>query len=86
MSVRCGIDLGTTYSAISRFDDFNNRVETIDLESADGAKIVRSVVYYPGGGAPPVVGDTAWNAARRFPEQVYCRDQTRDGGELPACC
>ncbi len=70
MPVRCGIDLGTTYSAISWYDGFNNRVDTIDLESADGAKILRSVVYYPGGGHPPVVGDAAWNAARQAPDRV----------------
>jgi molecular chaperone DnaK len=69
MGVRCGIDLGTTYSAISWYDTYNTRVDTIDLESADGAKTVRSVVYYPAGG-PTVVGDAAWNAARQFPERV----------------
>jgi molecular chaperone DnaK len=69
MGVRCGIDLGTTYSAISWYDAYNNRVDTIDLESADGAKIIRSVVYYQQGG-PPVVGETAWNAARQSPERV----------------
>jgi molecular chaperone DnaK (HSP70) len=70
MAVRCGIDLGTTYSAISWYDGYNNRVDTIDLESADGAKMIRSVVYYPGGGDAPVVGDTAWNAARQAPDRV----------------
>jgi len=69
MGVRCGIDLGTTYSAISWYDSYNTRVDTIDLESADGAKTIRSVIYYPAGG-PPVVGDAAWNAARQFPERV----------------
>jgi molecular chaperone DnaK len=70
MSVRCGIDLGTTYSSISWFDPYNNRVDTIDLETADGAKVLRSVVYYPGGGNPVVVGETAWNARQQFPERV----------------
>lgn len=70
MAVRCGIDLGTTYTAISWFDVDNNRVDTIDLESADGAKVLRSVVYYPADGQPPVVGDTAWNVARQTPERV----------------
>jgi molecular chaperone DnaK len=45
-------------------------VDTIDLESADGLKVMRSVVYYPGPGQAPVVGDTAWNAGRQFPERV----------------
>src|ERR1051326_1238075 len=70
MAVRCGIDLGTTYSSISWFNSYNNRVETVDLEPADGLKIVRSVVYYPEGGQPVVVGNTAWNAAKQFPDRV----------------
>src|SRR5208282_2225541 len=70
MSVRCGIDLGTTYSSISWYDPYNNRVDTIQLNSADGAPIIRSVVYYPGSGQPPVIGDTAWNAARNVPDRV----------------
>ena len=65
-----GIDLGTCYSSVSWFDTFNNRVETIDLESADGSKSVRSVVYYPGDGKPVVIGETAWNAAKQFPDRV----------------
>lgn len=72
MAVRCGIDLGTTYSSVSYFDTYNNnnRVDTVDLETADGSNIIRSVVYYPGGGQPPVVGETAWNAAKQWPERV----------------
>jgi molecular chaperone DnaK len=70
MALRCGIDLGTTFSAISWYDGYNHRVETIDLNSADGAKVIRSVVYYPGPGQPPVVGETAWNAAGQFPDRV----------------
>ncbi len=66
----CGIDLGTTYSAISWYDVDNDRVNTIELvNAADGQPIIRSVVYYPSGEAP-VVGDTAWNAARQHPERV----------------
>jgi molecular chaperone DnaK len=70
MAIRCGIDLGTTYSAISWYDTFNNRVVTADLESANGERILRSVVYYPGSGEPPVVGEAAWNAARHFRDRV----------------
>jgi molecular chaperone DnaK len=70
MAVHCGIDLGTTYSSISWFDSYNNRVDVVDLETADGQKIVRSVVYYPEGGQPPVVGNTAWNASKQFPDRV----------------
>jgi molecular chaperone DnaK len=70
MAVRGGIDLGTTYSSISWYDAYNNRADTIDLETADGAKVLRSVVYYPGPGQTPVVGDTAWNAKRQFPDRA----------------
>ncbi len=70
MAVRCGIDLGTTYSSISWFDSYNNRVDTIDLEAADQAKVIRSVVYYPDGDQSPVVGPTAWNMARQAPDRV----------------
>lgn len=65
-----GIDLGTTYSSISWFDEDNWRVVTIELvNAADGQKIIRSVVYFPQGGAP-VVGETAWNVARAHPDRV----------------
>jgi molecular chaperone DnaK len=71
MAKRCGIDLGTTYSSISCYDGTNQRVVTVPLGTmADGQPIIRSVVYYPGNNQPPVVGDTAWNAARQFPERV----------------
>jgi len=71
MSERYGIDLGTTYSAISMFDRYNNRVTTADLSMiSDGNRVVRSVVYYPGPGQEPVVGEAAWNAYHMTPERV----------------
>jgi molecular chaperone DnaK len=70
MPVRAGIDLGTTYSAVSWFDVLNNRVDTINLDSADGERMIRSVVFYPGPGQPPVVGEPAWNSARIAPERL----------------
>ena len=70
MALRGGMDLGTTYSAVSYYDPNDSRVETIDLDTADGAKVIRSVVFYPGSGEAPVVGDTAWNAARQEPDRV----------------
>ena len=70
MGLRCGIDLGTTYSAISWYDASNHRVESVDLETADSARTIRSVVYYPVDGDDPLVGETAWNAARQFPDRV----------------
>jgi molecular chaperone DnaK len=69
MSIRCGIDLGTTYSAISWYDDFNRRVVPIDLETADGKAIIPSVVYYEAGGNV-IVGESAVNAQNQYPERV----------------
>jgi molecular chaperone DnaK len=69
MSVRCGIDLGTTYSAISYHDVDNRRVEPIQLEHADGQLIIPSVVYFEPGGTV-VVGEAAQNAAVQYPDRV----------------
>ncbi len=67
----CGIDLGTTFSAISWYNPAMNKVDAIDLiDIADGTKLLRSAVYYPGEGEEPVVGDTAWNCAKLFPDRV----------------
>lgn len=69
--IRCGIDLGTTYSAISWYDEYNRRIVTVDLVTiADGNREVRSVIYFPGPGQEPVVGEVAWNARQMFPERV----------------
>ncbi len=66
-----GIDLGTTYTSISYYDENSVDVKTIDLvELADGLKTLRSVIYYPGPGEAPVVGSSAWNAYRQFPDRV----------------
>lgn len=70
MKRNCGIDLGTTYSAISFYDEANQRVVTVELvNAADGAREIRSVIYYPAGGGV-VVGDTAYNANRQCPDRV----------------
>ncbi len=69
MSIRCGIDLGTTYSAISWYDDYNRREETISLETADGKSIIPSVVYYEADGNV-VIGESAVNAGLQYPERV----------------
>lgn len=69
MTIRCGIDLGTTYSAISWYDLDGRRIETIDLEHSDGNPTIPSVVYYEAGGNV-VVGEAARNAALQYPERV----------------
>lgn len=69
MNRRCGIDLGTTYSAISWYDDFNHSVVTIDLETADGKAIIPSVVYYETAGNI-IIGESALNAKLQYPERV----------------
>ena len=69
MSVRCGIDLGTTFSAISFYSEHQRRVETVDLEHADGFNTIPSVVYYEAGDNV-VVGETARNAQLQSPERV----------------
>ncbi len=68
---RCfGIDLGTTYSVISYYEEIDNRVETVDLDSSDGGNLLPSVVYFPEGGQAPVVGQTAQNAGASHPARV----------------
>ncbi|MCX5884408.1 MAG: Hsp70 family protein [Proteobacteria bacterium] len=67
--VRYGIDLGTTYSAISCYDPNRKFVQVAQLNTADGGPILRSVVYYPANGKP-VVGEAAMNALARFPDRV----------------
>lgn len=71
MGLRCGIDLGTTYSAISWYDDLNNRVVTVHLNMiADGQTVVPSVVYFPGPDKEPIVGKVACNAEKQHPDRV----------------
>lgn len=67
--IRCGIDLGTTYSAISYYDEDSQRVDTIDLAHADGQRIIPSVVFYePSGNV--IVGETARNSALTYEDRV----------------
>lgn len=67
---RFGIDLGTTYSAISWYDEVNKRLEIIELNCENGGRNMPSVVYFPGPGLEPVVGTAAVNVRRRFPDRV----------------
>jgi molecular chaperone DnaK (HSP70) len=68
--LRCGIDLGTTFSAISWYDDLNRRVVSVHLNTiADGLQVVPSVVYFPEQGEP-IVGKVAANARKQFPDRV----------------
>ncbi|MBL9164746.1 MAG: Hsp70 family protein [Planctomycetaceae bacterium] len=56
-----GIDLGTTYSAVSWYSAVHRRVETLSMNHiGDGQLVAPSVVYYPQGGEP-VVGTAAEN-------------------------
>ncbi|MEO0460932.1 MAG: Hsp70 family protein [Myxococcota bacterium] len=66
MSLKLGIDLGTTYSAVSHFED-GEQVETLDFEQS---KMLPSVVYYETAEDPPVVGTTAVHAMMVNPELV----------------
>jgi molecular chaperone DnaK len=68
MSLKVGIDLGTTYSAVSYYD--NGKVETLELDAGGGTKLVPSVVYYEAATTPPIVGTTALNAFVNKPELV----------------
>jgi molecular chaperone HscC len=68
MSLRCGIDLGTTCSAISWYNPDNRRVEIVELDHT-GARELPSVVYFEPGGRV-IVGDMARNAAWQYPDRV----------------
>lgn len=68
MSLSLGIDLGTTYSSVSFIDV--DKAETIDLDAANGSKLLPSVVFYESPDAPPIVGTAAVNASLTSPELV----------------
>lgn len=70
MGVKCGIDLGTTFSSIAWYDQDRQQVDVVDLRCADGQRTVRSAVYYPGPGEPPVVGESAYNQRVPHPDRV----------------
>lgn len=67
MPQKLGIDLGTTFSTVSYYE--NGRIESVDLESADNSKTLPSIVYYPKDG-DPVVGTAAAREAKLNPELV----------------
>lgn len=70
MTKRYGIDLGTTYSTISWYDESRQEVKPLPLESEDGETTsLPSVVYYSGD-ADPIVGGVAWNTRKQSPERV----------------
>lgn len=68
MALTLGIDLGTTYSAVSYIDI--DKAETIDLDAANGSKMLPSVVFYESPDSPPIVGTAAVNASLTSPELV----------------
>jgi len=67
---RFGIDLGTTYSEIARYDPDRALAQVAQLSTSDGDELLRSVVYYPPGGGDPVVGETAMNVFAQHPDRV----------------
>lgn len=69
MGIRCGIDLGTTYSSIAWYDPDNRRVEIVSLEHANGQRAIPSVVYFEPEGHV-AVGEVARNAAWQYPDRV----------------
>jgi molecular chaperone DnaK len=80
MKTRCGIDLGTTYSAISWYDDVAGRVDHISLDSQGGDDLMRSFIYFePDGNI--VVGEAAAHSAWRDPDRAiggFKRSMGRD--------
>ena len=55
MSKIVGIDLGTTNSLVATVDSGLPYV----IADAEGRRLTPSVVHFPPGGAPPVVGEQA---------------------------
>lgn len=81
MTKRYGIDLGTTYSTISRYDESRQEVKPLPLETEDGeTNSLRSVVYYPPEGEP-VVGEVAWNTRKQDPDRVVVGVKRRMGDD-----
>ena len=81
MTKRYGIDLGTTYSTISWYDDSRQEVKPLPLESEDGETTsLRSVVYYPPEGTT-VVGEVAWNTRKQDPGRVIVGIKRKMGEE-----
>ncbi len=81
MTKRYGIDLGTTYSTISWYDDSRQEVKPLPLESEDGETTsLRSVVYYPTEGTS-VVGEVAWNTRKQDPGRVIVGIKRKMGDE-----
>lgn len=64
-----GIDLGTTYSAIGRYDPEDKRVEIAQLEREDGTVLLPSVVFFQNDGNV-IVGSSAARQAKLEPERV----------------
>jgi len=62
-----GIDLGTTYSVIATLNE--NGMPDVVENTADGIRLLASVVYFPEGGGP-VVGREAKNQAEVEPDRV----------------
>ncbi|MEO0460933.1 MAG: Hsp70 family protein [Myxococcota bacterium] len=74
MGKTLGIDLGTTFSTASYYDE--GRVETLEI---NGSKLVPSVVWYPEDGSPAVVGKSAMHMTVQKPERVVSLIKRENG-------
>jgi molecular chaperone DnaK len=83
MGVRCGIDLGTIYSAIAWYDPGYHRAEAIGLEHADGLEKRLSAVYFDAEDHV-VVGETAYRARTWRSDRVFTGEKRSLGLDFVA--
>jgi molecular chaperone DnaK len=65
-----GIDLGTTNSCISYWDNQNNRPEPIDISNGFGKTHLPSVVQYRAESGEWIIGDEAYRTMNIYPEDT----------------
>ena len=65
-----GIDLGTTNSVISFWDNHNKRPEPIDMSNGFGKIPLPSVVQYRAEGGEWIIGDEAYRTMNIYPEDT----------------
>ena len=81
MGIRCGIDLGTTHSAIAWYDPDHHRAEAISLDHADGLDTILSAVYLDADHNARV-GETAYRAGMQHPEHIIVGVKSSFGMDL----